>query len=356
MMRAFLSTERGEAKMIKAATPLDPAKIEAQRTVCAALAALIFIAFASVAPVCAAEWPNRPLTMVIPFAAGGPMDTVGRILQPGLGQALGQPVVIENIGGAGGTIGAARVAKAAPDGYEFMLGNVGTHAVSQTLYKRPPYNALTDFTPVALIADLSLVLVARKDLPVNNLSEFIAYAKANQDKMQFASAGAGSATHLGCALLNARIGVTTTHIPYRGGEPAMQDLIAGRVDYLCIDTPVAAPQIAAGTVKAIAVLTRRRVTLLPNVPTAEEQGLPDFDAANWSAFFLPKDAPEAIVRTLHDATVAVVDDPAVKARLSQAGIDPVSADRQSSAYLEQFVITEIAKWAGPIKAAGLSAE
>jgi tripartite-type tricarboxylate transporter receptor subunit TctC len=207
-----------------------------------------------------------------------------------------------------------------------------------------------------LIADLSLVLVARKDLPVNNLSEFIAYAKANQDKMQFASGGTGSATHLGCALLNAKAGVTTTHIPYRGGEPAMQDLIAGRVDYLCIDTPVAAPQIAAGTVKAIAVLTRRRVALLPNVPTAEEQGLPDFDAANWSAFFLPKDTPQAIVRTLHDATVAAVGDPAVKARLSEAGIDPVSADRQSSAYLGQFVATEIAKWAGPIKAAGLSAE
>jgi tripartite-type tricarboxylate transporter receptor subunit TctC len=327
-----------------------------RRTACAALAALAFIAIAFVAPGRAADWPNRPVTMVIPFAAGGPMDTVGRMLAPGLGQALGQPVVIDNIGGAGGTIGAARVAKAAPDGYEFVLGNVGTHAVSQTLYKNPPYNASTDFAPVVLIADLSLVLVARKDLPADNLSEFIAYAKANQDKMQFASGGTGSATHLGCALLNARIGVAATHIPYRGGEPAMQDLLAGRVDYLCIDTPVAAPQIAAGAVKAIAVLARRRVALLPKVPTAEEQGLADFDAANWSAFFLPKDTPEAVVRKLHDATVATVADPAVKARLSAAGIDPVSADRQSSAYLGQFVATEIAKWAGPIKAAGLSAE
>jgi tripartite-type tricarboxylate transporter receptor subunit TctC len=339
--------------MMRASVPRIRTNFKARRTACAALA---FIAILFAAPAHAADWPSRPVTMVIPFAAGGPMDTVGRILAPGLGRALGQSVVIENIGGAGGTIGAARVAKAAPDGYEFVLGNVGTHAVSQTLYKNPPYSASTDFAPVALIADLSLVLVARKDLPANNLSEFIAYARANQDKMQFASGGTGSATHLGCALLNARIGVATTHIPYRGGEPAMQDLIGGRVDYLCIDTPVAAPQIAAGTVKAIAVLTRRRVALLPNMPTAEEQGLPDFDAANWSAFFLPEDTPQAVVGTLLDATVAAVGDPTVKARLSEAGIDPVSADRQSSAYLGQFVASEIAKWAGPIKAAGLGAE
>ena len=331
-------------------------KMPVHRAACAALAALALIASAPAAPARAADWPTRAVTMVIPFAAGGPMDTVGRMLQPGLAQALKQSVVIENVGGAGGTIGAARVAKAAPDGYEFVLGNVGTHAVSQTLYKKPPYNAAADFAPVVLIADLSLVLVVRKDLPVNSLAEFIAYAKANQDKMQFASGGVGSATHLGCALLNARIGVTTTHVPYRGGAPAMQDLLAGRVDYLCIDTPVAAPQIEAGGVKAIAVLARRRVALLPQVPTAEEQGLADFDAANWSAFFLPKDTPDAIVRILHDATVAAVSDPALKARLSAAGIDPVVADRQSSAYLGQFVATEIAKWAGPIKAAGLSAE
>lgn len=284
------------------------------------------------------------------------MDTVGRFLAPELGRALGQSVVIKNIGGAGGTIGAARVAKATPDGYEFVLGNVGTHAVSQSLYKNPPYNASADFAPVVLIADLSLVLVVRKDLPAGNLSEFIAYAKAHQDKMQFASGGTGSATHLGCALLNARIGAITAHIPYRGGEPAMQDLIAGRVDYLCIDTPVAAPQIAAGTVKAIAVLTRRRAALLPNVPTADEQGLPDFDAANWCAFFLPKGTSQAVVGRLHDATVAAVGEPTVKRRLSEDGIDAVSADRQSSAYLGQFVASEVSKWAGPIKAAGLSAE
>ena len=181
------------------------------------------------APTHAETWPTRPVTMVVPFAAGGPMDVVARILQSTLSDELQQQVIIENIGGAGGMSGTAKVAKSTPDGYQFLLGNVGTQAVSQTLYKQPLYNSMSDFTPVVLIADLSLVLVARKDLPVNNLQEFIAYAKANQDKMQFASGGAGSATHLACALLNARIGVNVTHVPYRGGGLAMQDVIAQRL-------------------------------------------------------------------------------------------------------------------------------
>ncbi len=304
----------------------------------------------------AETWPTRPLTMVVPFAAGGPMDAVARILQPSLSAALGQQVIVENMGGAGGMIGAARVARAAPDGYQFVLGNVGTHAVSQTLYKAPLYDAKADFTPVVLIADLSLVLVARKDLPVSNLQEFIAYAKANSDKMQFASAGAGSATHLGCALLNARIGINVTHIPYGGGAPAMQDLIAQRVDYLCIDTPVAIPQISSGTVKPIAVLTRGRSSSLPALASAHEQRLTDFDATNWCAFFLPKNAPAAIVQTLHDAAVAALNNPAVQKRLNDIGVDPVADPRRSPEYLGQFVAGEIVKWAGAIKAAGLGSQ
>jgi tripartite-type tricarboxylate transporter receptor subunit TctC len=294
--------------------------------------------------------------MVVPFAAGGPMDSVARILQSGLSDALQQQVIVENIGGAGGMTGTARVAKSTPDGYQFVLGNVGTHAVSQTLYKLPLYNATTDFTPVVLIADLSLVLVARKDLPVSNLQEFIAYAKANQDKMQFVSAGAGSATHLGCALINARIGINVTHVPYRGGAPAMQDLIAQRVDYLCIDTPIAIPQIASGTIKPIAILTRGRSPSLPNLASAHEQGLADFEASNWSAFFLPKNTPSAIVQKLHDATVTTMNNPTVQKRLKDNGIDVVAPERQSSDYLAKFVASEIVKWAGPIKATGLTSE
>lgn len=308
------------------------------------------------APTHAETWPTRSLTMVVPFAAGGPMDTVARILQSGLSEALQQQVIIENVGGAGGMIGAARVAKSAPDGYQFVLGNVGTHAVSQTLYKNPLYNSTTDFTPVALIADLSLVLVVRKDLPADNLREFAAYAKANQNKMQFASAGAGSATHLGCALINARIGINVTHVPYRGGALAMQDLIAQRVDYLCIDTPIAIPQIRSGAIKPIAILTRGRSPSLPNLASAHEQGLTDFEASNWSAFFLPKNTPAPIVQKLQDATVATMNNPTVQKRFKENGIDLVANERRSSAYLAQFVASEIAKWAGPINAAGLALE
>jgi tripartite-type tricarboxylate transporter receptor subunit TctC len=308
------------------------------------------------APSKAETWPSRTLTMVVPFATGGPMDVVARILQSALSDALRQQVIVENVGGVGGMIGAARVARSAPDGYQFVLGNVGTHAVSQTLYKTPFYNSETDFAPVALIADLSLVLVARKDLPANTLQEFIAYAKANQKTMQFASAGAGSAIHLGCALLNARIGVDVTHIPYRGGAPAMQDLVARRVDYLCIDTPSAIPQIESGTIKPIAILSRGRSPSLPNLASAHEQGLTDFEASNWSALFLPKDTPVFIVRKLHDAAVAAMNSPAVRQRFKENGIDLVADERRSSAYLAQFVANEIAKWAGPIKSSGLTSE
>jgi tripartite-type tricarboxylate transporter receptor subunit TctC len=319
---------------------------------------LVLIAILTIfaTPINAETWPVRPLTMVVPFAAGGPMDAVARILQSALSDALQQQVIIENVGGAGGMLGAARVAKAAPDGYQFVLGNVGTHAVSQTLYKNPLYNSVTDFTPVVLIADLSLVMVARKDLPANNLQEFIAYAKANQKTMQFASGGTGSATHLGCALINARIGVDVTHVPYRGGAPAMQDLIAQRVDYLCIDTPVAVPQIAGGAIKPIAILTRGRSPSLPNLASADEQGLAGFEASNWSAFFLPKGTPAPIVQKLHDATVAAMNNPTVQKRFKENGIDLVADERRSSAYLAQFVTDEIAKWATPIKASGLALE
>jgi tripartite-type tricarboxylate transporter receptor subunit TctC len=317
---------------------------------------ILAVAGVLAAPTRAETWPARPVTMVVPFAAGGPMDTVARILQSGLSDALQQQVIIENIGGAGGMTGTAKVAKSTPDGYQFVLGNVGTHAVSQALYKHPLYNATTDFTPVVLIADLSLILVARKDLPVSNLQEFIAYAKSNQDKMLFASAGAGSATHLGCALLNARIGINVTHVPYRGGAPAMQDLIAQRVDYLCIDTPIAVPQIVSGTIKPIAILTRGRSPSLPNLASADEQGLTDFEASNWCAFFLPKNTPSPIVQKLHDATVTTMNDPTVQKRLKDDGIDLVTPERRSSDYLAKFVASEIVKWAGPIKASGLTAE
>jgi tripartite-type tricarboxylate transporter receptor subunit TctC len=299
-------------------------------------------------------WPDRPLTMIVPLAAGSGIDVLARVLAPHLSEALGQPVIVENVAGAGGTTGAARVARAAPDGLQFLLGGTGTHAYSQTLYQHPPYDALNDFTPVALVAEQPVVLIVRKDLPANDLREFMAYATRNQGNMQYGSAGAGSAAHLACVLLNSAIGVTVTHVPYRGGAQAMQDLIAGRIDYQCPLLPIAREQIESGSVKAIALLSRERSRSLPTLATAREQGLAGMDVSNWSAFFLPKNTPPAIVGKLHDVTVATMEQPAVRARLDEMGIDLVAADRRSADYLREFVKDEIGKWADPIKAAGVS--
>jgi tripartite-type tricarboxylate transporter receptor subunit TctC len=302
------------------------------------------------------NWPSRPVTMVVPLAAGSGIDVLGRIFAPRLSELLGQQVIVENVSGAGGMTGASRVAKAAPDGYQFVLGGSGTHAHSQTLFKHPLYNAATDFAPVALIAEQPIVLIARKDLPADNLREFIAYATANQAKMQYGSAGAGSAAHLACVLLNAAIGVDVTHVPYRGGGPAMQDLIAGRIDYQCPLIAIAIGQIESKTVKAIAILSHDRSPSLPDVASAHEQGLINFDASNWSGFFLPRATPTAIVQKLHDATVATMSTPVVQARLTEIGADLVAPERRSPQYLTKFVMSEIDKWAGPIKAAGVTGE
>ena len=324
-----------------------------------AVRSAVFVVFALLLSLAQAQtqtWPTRPVTMVVPFAAGGPMDVVGRIMALGLGDQLSQQVIVENVGGGGGMTGAARVAKAPPDGSQFVLGNVGTHAVSQSLSKNPPYNVAADFAPVALLADLSLVLVTRRDLPAANLQEFIAYTRANQDKMQFASASAGSATHLGCALLNAAIGVNVTHIPYRGGGPAMQDIVAGRADYICIDTPGVISLIESGQIKAMAVLSGSRTASLPNVPTAQEQGLAGFEAANWAAFFMAKGTPAPIVERLAAASAATTGSDAVQKRMKEIGVDPFAPERRSPEYLAKFVDAEIAKWAGPVKASGLATD
>jgi tripartite-type tricarboxylate transporter receptor subunit TctC len=319
------------------------------KLIIAALAALATV------PASAQTYPTRPVTMIIPFAAGGPTDVLGRIVGARMSDLLGQQVVIENIGGAGGMTGSARVAQAKPDGYTIALGTVGTHAQGQTLYKRPLYNAATDFTPVALIAEVPIVLIAKKDLPVSNLKEFVAYTKQNQDKMSFGSAGAGSATHLGCVVLDTAMGTHITHVPYRGTGPAMQDLQGGRIDFLCEIASTAKPQIDGGSVKPIAMLTKQRSPALPNVPTALEQGL-DVEAYTWNAIFLPKGAPADIVKKLHDVTLEAMHTPAVKERLEGLGAVIVADDRATPEYLGKFVKSEIEKWAAPIKASGASVE
>ena len=316
----------------------------------AVLAALIVCALRhdAAGPAVAQSWPSRPLTMVVPFAAGGGTDVLGRIVGRRLSEVLGQQVIIENVGGAGGMVGSARVVKAAPDGYQFVLGSR-----ADAIYKNPLYNFATDLAPVVLIADQPTLLVARKDFPADNLREFIAYAKANQASMQMASAGAGSTGHLDCMLLNAAIGINVTHVPYRGGGPAMQDLIAGRIDYFCTLSATAKQQIEGKLVKAIAILSRDRSSMLPGLASAQEQGL-NFEASTWFGFFLPRGTPEPIIQKLHDATVAAMETPSVQERLKEVGAVTVAPERRSPAYLQKFVASEIEKNAVPIRAAGIA--
>jgi tripartite-type tricarboxylate transporter receptor subunit TctC len=308
---------------------------------------------AAAPPAAAQPWPTRPMTMVVPFAAGGTSDVIGRILAQGLRMELGQSVVVENVGGAGGMVGSSRVARAAPDGYQMVLGNVGTHAQNQSLYQKPLYNAATDFAPVALVTNQSIVLVARKDFPADNLQTFITYAKANQADLKYGSAGVGGSNHLACALLNSAIGIDVTHIPYRSGAQAMQDMLAGRVDYQCPSAPVALPQIEAKTVKVLAILSKNRSPGMPDLPSAHEQGLADFDIPTWYALFLPAGTPADIVKKLNRSTVGTLKTPLVQQHLKEIGSDLVTPEHMSPEYLGKFVAAEMEKWARVIKASGI---
>ncbi|MEN3378967.1 MAG: hypothetical protein V7604_4322 [Hyphomicrobiales bacterium] len=321
------------------------------RMILAALAALA----ALLGPAAAQDYPNRPITMVIPFAAGGPTDVLGRVVAAKMGDILGQQIIVENVGGAGGMTGANKIKVAAPDGYQILLGTVGTQAQVQNLVAKPLYNAATDFQPVALLAEVPLVLIVRKDLPVSTIKEFVDYTKQNQDKMSFASSGVGAAVHLGTVLLNSAIGVKVTHVPYRGSAPAMQDLQGGRVDYMTEIVSTGYPQIQGGAVKAIAMLAPQRSKILPDLPTAREGGV-NVDAYTWNALFLPNTTPEPVAKKLHDAAVEAMKSPQVREKLDGLGVTIVSEERMSAAYLGKFVKDEIEKWGAAIKESGAKAE
>ena len=304
----------------------------------------------------AQDWPTRPITLIVPFAAGGGVDVSARIQAQRMGELLGQSMVVENVGAAAGMAGGQRVAKASPDGYTFLVGNSGTHAYNQSLYKKPLYNAATDFQPVGLMTESPRALVARKDLPVNNLQELIAYLKANASKAQFGSAGVGSGTHLPCVLFNLAIGANVTHIPYRGEGPVMQDLIGGRIDYMCATIQSGAAQAKDGNVKGIAVMAEKRVPIIPDLPTTGEQGLPGVEASVWNAFFLPKGTPDPIVRKLNKAMSDTLEDAAIRKRLQELGLEIVPPERRTPEYLTKFVPEEIERWAKPVREAGISAD
>jgi tripartite-type tricarboxylate transporter receptor subunit TctC len=320
---------------------------------CAAV--VVTTALLSGSPASAQDWPARKLTLVYPFAAGSAGDVVGRTLATRLSELLGQSVVFENVSGAGGMVGISRVAKAAPDGYQLLLSGINL-AVNQALHKHPSFDVLADLAPVALLVDQPIVLIARNDLPADNLPAFIAYAKANQAKMQYGSPGVGSAPQLACALLNAAIGINVTHVPYRGGAAVMQDLMAGRIDYQCVITNAAVPHIEGKRVKALALLTQDRSSALPTVATAAEQGLPNVDVNAWAGLWLPRKTPVEIAGRLHDATVAALETPSVQERLHQVGAVVVAPERRSPDYLRKLIESEIRRWEQVVKATGIVAD
>jgi len=319
------------------------------------LAALVAAGFALGGTAAAQDYPTRPITMVIPFAAGGPTDVLGRVVAARMSEILGQQIVVENIGGAGGMLGANRVRIAAPDGYEIVLGTVGTQAQAQNLSKKPLYDGAKDFQPVALLAEVPIVLITRKDLPVNNIKEFAEYTKKNQEKMTFGSSGVGAAVHLGTVLLNSAIGVNVTHVPYRGSAPAMQDLQGGRLDYMTEILSTGYPQIQGGAVKAIALLAPQRAKILPDVPTAREGGV-NVDAYTWNAIFLPNGTPAPIVKKLNEAAVQAMKSPQVREKLEALGVTVVTEDRMTPDYLGKFVKDEIAKWGKAIADSGATTD
>lgn len=311
------------------------------------------LALASAQSAGAQDYPSRYITSIVPFGPGNSVDIVGRLLAARMSELLGQQIIVENIGGAGGTVGVTRAARSTPDGYTIVVGGTDTFAQSQTLYKKPPYNPVADFEPIVLAVLQPMVLVARKDIPANNLQELVAYMKVNQGKMQFGSSGVGGATHLACAQLMHAAGVSLAHVPYRSAAAGLQDIISGNLDLYCPVAAGALSLIEAKSVKALAVLTEERSPLLPGMPTAAEQGFPGIDGYYWIGLFAPKGTPEAALKKLTEAALAAVDTPAVKARFKEIGATEIPPERRSPAFLRKYVPEEIAKWARVIKASGV---
>ena len=304
-------------------------------------------------PATAQAWPERPVTMVVPFAPAGGTDLLARIIGKRLGEVLGQQIVIENVPGAGGMLGSARVVKAPPDGYTMVVGTTAD-AINQSLYKAPLYNFATDLVPAGLMGNQPTVLLARKDFPANNLQEFAAYVKANKASVQYASAGVGSTGHLFCNLLNAALGIDNiTHVAYRGGGPAMQDLIAGRYDYICTLSPTGKPLIDGNMVKGIAILQRERSPEMPNLRSTAEQGLPDFEVNTWFGLYFPKGTPQPIIGKLNAALATTLDTPWVHERFKDIVANVAAPGTRSPEYLAKFADSETAKMAAAIRAAGI---
>jgi tripartite-type tricarboxylate transporter receptor subunit TctC len=319
------------------------------------LSILACLALLGAADAGAQDYPRKPITVVVPFAAGGPTDTVARLLGVAMGKSLKTQIIVENVGGAGGTIGAARVAKAAPDGYTILLHNIG-HSTAPALYRKLPYDTVGNFEPIGLVNEVPMTLVAKKALPPNTLRELIAYLKANKDKVSYANAGLGSASHLCGMLLMSAIDTDLTTVPYKGTAPAMNDLLGGQVDLLCDQSINATSQIKAAKIKVYAVTTKTRVPSLSEVPTMQEAGLSGFEISVWHAFYAPKGTPKAVVEKLARALRDALRDPTVQQRFADLGAEGVAESRATPEALRAHLKAEIDRWAPIIKKAGAFAD
>jgi tripartite-type tricarboxylate transporter receptor subunit TctC len=306
----------------------------------------------AVAPAAAqTDYPRRPITLIVPFAAGGPTDVISRIISDHMSRTLGQSIVIENMLGAGGTTASTRAARATPDGYTIEMGHMGTHAASVALYPNLAYRPDVDFAPIGLVAGTPVLILAKKDFPPEDLKAFVTYVKANVDTLNMAHAGVGSVSYTTCLLLNSILGIKPTAVPFNGTGPALTALIAGQVDYMCDQIVNIVQQVQAGQIKAYAIGTPERSPALPNVPTSREAGLPEFQAQAWNALFVPKDTPQPIVDKLTDALDKALDDEHTRKRLLELGsVLPGKADRGQQA-LAALVKREIERWTPIIKAA-----
>jgi tripartite-type tricarboxylate transporter receptor subunit TctC len=317
----------------------------------ACIATGLLTCFVAVGPA-RSEFPDRPITMIVPFAAGGPTDTVARIVGEQMGKTLGQAVVVENVSGAGGTTGITRGAQSKPDGYTIMMGHMGTHGAAPALYPSLKYDPTKDFAPVGLVAGTAILIIAKKDFPATNLKEFVAYLKKNPDKVNEAHAGVGSVSFTTCTMLQSILGTKTARVAYRGTGPSLNDLVAGQVDFGCDQIVNVVSQVQAGTIKAFAVASPQRSAVLKDVPTTKEAGLPEFQVSAWNAVFAPKDTPKDVMAKLNGALVKALDDGATRTRLLELGsIIPDPAGRTPEA-LQALVEKEVARWTPILKAAG----
>ncbi|MCU0898362.1 MAG: tripartite tricarboxylate transporter substrate binding protein BugD [Burkholderiales bacterium] len=303
----------------------------------------------------AQTYPTKPISMVVPFAAGGPTDTVARTIAASMQKSLGQTVIVENVGGAGGTLGAERVARANPDGYTVLLHHIGM-STAPALYRNLRFKPMEDFIPIGLVADVPMTMIARGNFPANNFKEFLAYVKANKDKLSYANAGLGSASHLCGLLFMSRIETDLTTVPYKGTAPAMNDLLGGQVDFMCDQTTNTTGQIKGGKVKAYAVTSTTRVPSLPDLPTIADQGIPGFEVVVWHGVYAPKGTPKAVQDKLVASLQEALKDPVVKQRFNDLGTDPVAQARATPDALANQLKSEIAKWGPVIQKAGQYAD